>query len=306
MSRRAFLPAMLAGCLLACGPLFAGGTHYEGRNRYLAPKSLQPVVIDGVADDAVWQSAEWHEIDQLWLGPEYTADDFSGRFKVAWSEQRLYILVEVVDDILFDSHRDPLVQYWDDDCLEIFVDEDPQAAIASGAGILGVNARDLATFEMRLDRVEELVAEIPASCLRVAESGIHTPEDVKSLADAGVDAILVGEALVTAPDQHDLELGEPGREPGHGPQDQVDLAGNAVDAIEDIIVTVQLEVVGELVEAALQVLPPGLLRHDATGMAVGLIGHPGYRGGYVVTHIASRFGIFIEASLLYQRVSVDT
>ena len=63
-------------------------------------------------------------IDHLWLGPEYSAEDFSGRFKVAWTEERLYILVEVVDDILFDSHRDPLVQYWDDDCVEIFIDED--------------------------------------------------------------------------------------------------------------------------------------------------------------------------------------
>jgi hypothetical protein len=123
---KANLPAILAGCLLACGagPLLADATHYEGRNLYLAPKAVESVVIDGVADDAVWRSAEWHEIDQLWLGPEYSAEDFSGRFKVAWSEQRLYILVEVVDDILFDSHRDPLVQYWDDDCVEIFIDED--------------------------------------------------------------------------------------------------------------------------------------------------------------------------------------
>ena len=41
-----------------------------------------------------------------------------------WTAKRIYILGEIVDDILFDSHRDPLVQYWDDDCLEIFIDED--------------------------------------------------------------------------------------------------------------------------------------------------------------------------------------
>ena len=124
--RKAFFKALVAGCLLTCGstPLLADATHYEDRNRYLAPKARQPVVIDGVADDAVWQSGEWYEIDQLWLGPEYSADDFSGRFKVAWTQERLYILVEVVDDILFDSHRDPLVKYWDDDCVEIFIDED--------------------------------------------------------------------------------------------------------------------------------------------------------------------------------------
>ena len=61
---------------------------------------------------------------ERWLGPEYTPEDFQGRFKVVWTENKLYILGEFVDDILIDTHRDPLVQYWDDDCLEIFLDED--------------------------------------------------------------------------------------------------------------------------------------------------------------------------------------
>ena len=123
----AVFPAWLCGSTLAvfaATPGLADSTHYEDRNRYIAPRSAEVPVVDGVASEAVWQAAAWYEIDHLWLGPEYAAEDFSGRFKVAWDEQRLYILVEVVDDILFDSHRDPLVQYWDDDCVEIFVDED--------------------------------------------------------------------------------------------------------------------------------------------------------------------------------------
>jgi hypothetical protein len=59
-----------------------------------------------------------------WLGPEFSSDDFQGRFKVVWTEDRLYLLGEFVDDVLIDTHRDPLEQYWDDDCWEIFVDED--------------------------------------------------------------------------------------------------------------------------------------------------------------------------------------
>jgi hypothetical protein len=117
---------LLCGGLLfdALVPVFADEAHYEDRNQYLAPRAAEAPVIDGVANEPVWQAAEWHEINHLWLGPEYSAEDFSGRFKVSWTEQRIYILVEVVDDILFDSHRDPLVQYWDDDCVEIFIDED--------------------------------------------------------------------------------------------------------------------------------------------------------------------------------------
>jgi hypothetical protein len=102
----------------------AGPTHAEDRSEYRAPHAAVVPSIDGFADEAVWETAPWREISHRWLGPEYSAADFQGRFKVAWTPERIYLLVEVVDDILFDSHRDPLVQYWDDDCLEIFVDED--------------------------------------------------------------------------------------------------------------------------------------------------------------------------------------
>ena len=102
----------------------AAETHVAGRTEYRAPRATVAPVVDGIADDAAWQAAAWHEIDQPWLGPEYEDSDFKGRFKVVWTPERIYLLVEIVDDILFDSHRDPLVQYWDDDCLEIFLDED--------------------------------------------------------------------------------------------------------------------------------------------------------------------------------------
>lgn len=99
-------------------------THAPGRSEYHAPRAQNAPTVDGVPDEAIWKRARWHEIDQRWLGPEYGPEDFRGRFKVVWTAARIYILVELTDDILFDSHRDPLVQYWDDDCLEIFLDED--------------------------------------------------------------------------------------------------------------------------------------------------------------------------------------
>lgn len=80
--------------------------------------------------------------------------------------------------------------------LEVFADEDPATAVASGAPIIGVNARDLATFEVRLDRVESIAAELPTDRIRVAESGIHGPGDLDRLQAAGYDAFLVGEHLV--------------------------------------------------------------------------------------------------------------
>ncbi len=104
--------------------------------------------------------------------------------------------------------------------LELFVDEDPEAAVASEAAILGVNARNLATFEVRLDLVEAMAAALPADRVRVAESGITGPGDVRRLAAAGYDAFLVGEHLVRAGDPtvavRELRGDSSGHGQGHG------------------------------------------------------------------------------------------
>lgn len=119
-SKSGLLPIVIAFFFTTAG----AQTHSEDRTEYHAPFATTAPVIDGVADESVWDSAPWQEISHTWLGPEYTSEDFEGRYKVVWTKDRLYLLTEIVDDILIDTHRDPLVQYWDDDCLEIFLDED--------------------------------------------------------------------------------------------------------------------------------------------------------------------------------------
>lgn len=69
-----------------------------------------------------------------------------------------------------------------------------------GLALLGVNNRDLRTFRVDLQTCLSLRSQVPAPIFFVAESGIHTRQDVRRLAAARVDAMLVGEALVTAPD----------------------------------------------------------------------------------------------------------
>lgn len=80
--------------------------------------------------------------------------------------------------------------------VEIFADEEPEPAIASGADIIGVNARDLATFVTRLDVVEAMARQLPSDRIRVAESGIAGRDDIVRLEEAGYDGFLVGEHLV--------------------------------------------------------------------------------------------------------------
>jgi len=79
--------------------------------------------IDGEID-AQWENVDWKPINQVWLGEKPSKNDFQGEYKVMWNESGLCVLAKITDDILVDTHKNPLVQYWDDDCLEIFIDED--------------------------------------------------------------------------------------------------------------------------------------------------------------------------------------
>jgi indole-3-glycerol phosphate synthase len=87
-----------------------------------------------------------------------------------------------------------------DALVEVHDEAEAEAALAAGADLVGVNQRDLLTFEVDTDRAMRVGASLPDHVVRVAESGIRTFDDVRRLADAGFDAVLVGEALVTSPD----------------------------------------------------------------------------------------------------------
>ena len=71
-------------------------------------------------------------------------------------------------------------------------------AMDAGATLIGINNRDLKTFNVSLDTTLELCQHIPDDVTVIAESGIHTPDDVARLAEAGVHAMLVGESIVVA------------------------------------------------------------------------------------------------------------
>ena len=92
-------------------------------SKFIAQHVVSKPVIDGVMEPS-WSAHTWYPIDQLILGEPVQSDDFSGRFKLAWNKDYLYLLAELSDDVLFDQHANPLHFYWDDDCLEVFLDED--------------------------------------------------------------------------------------------------------------------------------------------------------------------------------------
>lgn len=73
-----------------------------------------------------------------------------------------------------------------------------QRALDAGCGLIGVNTRDLRTFQVSLDTAFELAGKFPRETVRVAESGIHSSDDIARLRDAGYHAFLIGESLMRA------------------------------------------------------------------------------------------------------------
>lgn len=112
----------------------------------------------------------------------------------------LLIVAALADDELADLHElatdlglDVLVEVHDEGELE--------RALAVGATVVGVNQRDLVTFEVDHDRARRVGAAMPDHVVRVAESGIRGPDDAAALAAVGFHAVLVGESIVTAADR---------------------------------------------------------------------------------------------------------
>ena len=100
------------------------------------------------------------------------------------------------------SRLQPLLRYSADLRLDALVEvhtlEELAAALEAGASVIGVNSRDLDTFEIHMEAAWEIVARVPPECIAVAESGMAGTTDVQRAAAAGADAVLIGTALSAA------------------------------------------------------------------------------------------------------------
>ena len=100
--------------------------------------------------------------------------------------------------------------------VEVHDERELEIALEAGAQVIGINNRDLTTFAVDLGATERLRPMVPAGVVVVSESGYHSPEDIRRAAGCEVDAVLVGESLVTAPDvaRHTALLAQAGKEMG--------------------------------------------------------------------------------------------
>ena len=111
----------------------------------------------------------------------------------------LLIAAALTDDELSRFH-DLAVQIGLEVLVETHDEQELERALNVGATIVGVNQRDLITFEVDHARAERMASLIPPTVVRVAESGVRNSDDARRLRDAGYDAVLVGESIVTSSD----------------------------------------------------------------------------------------------------------
>jgi len=118
----------------------------------------------------------------------------------AWGADAVLLIVAALDppalgDLLGETSAAGL-----DALVEVHTMAEAEVAAAAGASLVGVNARDLTTLEVDPNRFAEVRQRLPAGTVLVAESGISDRAGVQAAADAGADAVLVGEALVRSDD----------------------------------------------------------------------------------------------------------
>jgi indole-3-glycerol phosphate synthase len=149
------------------------------------------------------------------------ADVYDGR--IMGADAILLIVAALTDDELSTLHT--LAHELAMDALvEVHDEAELARALDVGADLVGVNQRDLKTFEVDPERASRLASSIPPEVLAVGESGITGPEDARRLAESGYQAVLVGESLLRAADRRaavaaiaGLETGRRGARSGARP-----------------------------------------------------------------------------------------
>ena len=134
------------------------------------------------------------------LRKDFTLDPYQlYEAKVAGADAVLLVVASLEEHELAGLHG--LARDLDlDAVVEIHREEELDAALAIDADVIGINNRDLESFEVDIQTTFELLADVPAGKVVVSESGISRRDQIEELEGVGVDAVLVGEALMRAPD----------------------------------------------------------------------------------------------------------
>ncbi|HEU0073027.1 MAG TPA: indole-3-glycerol phosphate synthase TrpC [Dehalococcoidia bacterium] len=134
------------------------------------------------------------------LRKDFLVDPYELLEAKAYGADNILLIVAILDDTLLGDMLARARELELDALAEVHNEAEAARAVKAGATLFGINNRDLHTFNVDLGTTERVRPLLPADAIVIGESGVHTKVDVERLHRAGVRAILVGEAFMTAPD----------------------------------------------------------------------------------------------------------
>ena len=134
------------------------------------------------------------------LRKDFTLEESHVLEAAAHGADAILLIAAILEESQIRSLRERAAAYGMAALVEVHDERELAKALDAGAEIIGVNNRDLNTFEVTLDTSLRLAQQIPSRVLKVSESGIHSAQDVQRLREAGYQAFLVGEHLMKAGD----------------------------------------------------------------------------------------------------------
>lgn len=135
------------------------------------------------------------------LRKDFVVDEYQIYRAKELGASAVLLIASVLDDRRLAEYREIAAMLGMSSLVEAHTRDEVERAVSSGAEIIGVNNRDLATFRVDLDNSVRLRDSIPDGTVAVSESGISGPADVARLKEAGFDALLIGEAFMRSPDR---------------------------------------------------------------------------------------------------------
>lgn len=134
------------------------------------------------------------------LRKDFTIDPYHVHQAAAYCADAILLIAAILSEHEMRDFRELAERYRMSALVEVHDEDEVKAAVGSGARLIGVNNRDLRTFEVKLETSLRLADKMPSDVVRVAESGIHSSADIRQLRSAGYEAFLVGEHLMKSDD----------------------------------------------------------------------------------------------------------
>lgn len=135
------------------------------------------------------------------LRKDFTVDEYMIYQAKALGASAVLLICAILDDVQLKAYRQLAEELEMDALVEAHDEEELARALRAGARIIGVNNRDLRTFQVDMKNSIRLREMAPTDVLFVSESGIRTREDIRLLQEKRVDAVLIGETLMRSPDK---------------------------------------------------------------------------------------------------------